>query len=144
MDSPDLIPEGFGRVQGTPGNPWGPLKHAETLEFLGFWDFWKIPETLENPEIQGNLVFQGSPGVPRGPPDPYKPFRNQIRRIHFWTFDIFPFSDNFWSVLAHFMALLGPGTYPDRSGAKFCSGMVVSDLRLVQSGPFCHICHVAL
>ena len=43
MDSPDLIPEGFGRVQGSPGDLWGPLKHPETLEFPGFRDFGKIP-----------------------------------------------------------------------------------------------------
>ena len=42
MDSPDLIPEGFGRVQGTPGNPWGALGTPETprnIRISGFPGF---------------------------------------------------------------------------------------------------------
>ena len=49
MDSPDLIPEGFGRVQGTPGDPWGPLKHPEIPEFLGFWGSGNFPLILPIP-----------------------------------------------------------------------------------------------
>ena len=33
------------------------------------------------------------------------------------------------------MPLLDPGTCPDGSGVKFCSGMVVSDSKLVVSDP---------
>ena len=43
MDSPDLIPEGFVRVQGTPGDPWGPLKHQISLNFRVFRAFGEIP-----------------------------------------------------------------------------------------------------
>ena len=36
-------------------------------------------------------------------------------------------------MFANFVAVLDPGTHPDRSGAEFCSGMVVSDHTLVLS-----------
>ena len=36
-------------------------------------------------------------------------------------------------ILAHFVAVLDPGAHPDRSGAEFCSGMVISDPKLVVS-----------